>query len=73
VKRIIKEDERVKSIHDFHISDHNEATLIEFHAVVRADKLEKGKTHEDVRKELENLIESEIEDTKCRIILDIDF
>ncbi len=73
VKRIIQEDERVKSIHDFHISGYEEATLIEFHAVVRAGMLEKGKTHEDVRKELENLIESEIEDTKCRIILDIDF
>lgn len=73
VKRIIKKDERVKSIHDFHISDHEESRIIEFHAVVRADKLEKGKSHEDVRRELENLIENEIEKTKCRIILDIDF
>lgn len=73
VKRIIKEDERVKSIHDFHISDHEQTRLIEFHAVVRADKLEKGKSHEDVRKELESLIENSIEETKCKIILDIDF
>lgn len=73
VKKLIKEDERVKSIHDFHISDNDGARLIEFHAVVRAEKLEKSKSHEEVREELENLIENGIEEAKCRIILDIDF
>ena len=73
VKRIIKGDERVKSIHDFHISYNDDLTLIEFHAVVHADKIDKGRTHDDICKELEVRVEQEIEFSRCKIILDIDY
>lgn len=73
IKRLVKEDERVKSIHDFHISGNDGIRAVEFHAVVNAEKLEKGKSFEEVCAELEKKVEGQIENTTCKIILDIDF
>lgn len=73
VKRIIKEDERVKSIHDFYISENDDFSLIEFHAVIHADKIEKGKTHDEIGRELESRVEQEIGAIICKIIIDIDY
>lgn len=73
IKRIVKTDERVKSIHDFHITNSENIQMIEFHVVVNAEKLGKGINYDKVRSELESKVEESVENTSCRIILDIDF
>jgi hypothetical protein len=47
--------------------------MIEFHVVVNAEKLGKGINYDKVRSELESKVEESVENTSCRIILDIDF
>ncbi len=73
VKRIAKEDKRVKSIHDFHLEETEDGITIEFHAVVSGELIEKGKSFEEVKRELEEKVEQNIETAKCKVILDIDF
>ena len=73
IKRIVKSDERVKSIHDFHITNSENILMVEFHVVVNAEKLGKGINLDKVRSELESKVEDSVENTSCRIILDIDF
>lgn len=71
VKSIVKADPRVKSIHDFLILDGCEKNVVEFHAVVGNDKNINQMGINDLKKELEEIVEAEIKDIECRIIIDI--
>ncbi|WP_422486645.1 cation diffusion facilitator family transporter [Gudongella sp. DL1XJH-153] len=73
VKRIIKSDDRVLSIHDFQVLEEKDDRIIEFHAVVTDDKLSADKEYLELKRELERSVDQDIEGFKCRIILDIDF
>jgi divalent metal cation (Fe/Co/Zn/Cd) transporter len=73
VKKIIKSDERVLSIHDFQILEEIDVRIIEFHAVVTDDKLSADKEYLELKSELEKYVDEDIDGFKCRIILDIDF
>ncbi len=73
VKKIIKSDERILSIHDFQILEEKDDRIIEFHAVVTDDKLSVDKEYLELRREMESSVEESIDGFKCRIVLDIDF
>ncbi|MGM0395676.1 MAG: cation diffusion facilitator family transporter [Bacillota bacterium] len=72
VKLIIKSDERVQSMHDFNILQEKDERVVEFHVVVNGEKLS-DKDCQELKMELEKMVEDEIEEFRCRIILDIDF
>jgi cation diffusion facilitator family transporter len=73
VKKIVKADERVHSIHDFQVLEEGDQRIVELHTVVTDDNLSGDKEYEGLKKELEDAVDREIEGFKCRIILDIDF
>lgn len=71
VKSIVKADSRVKSIHDFLVLDGCDRKIVEFHAVVDNEKNIKGIAIDDLKRELEERVETEIDCVECRIIIDI--
>ena len=73
VKRVLKADERVQSIHDFNILDEVDERIVEFHVVVKGEKLPAHEDYQDLREELEKLVEDNIDGFQCRIVLDINF
>lgn len=73
VKKIIKADERVHSIHDFHILEEGNEKTVEFHVVVTDGKLSGERDYHSLKRELEKAVDDQIEGYNCRIILDIDF
>jgi len=73
VKKIIKADERVHSIHDFHILEEGNEKTVEFHVVVTDGKLSGERDYHSLKRELEKVVDDQIEGYNCRIILDIDF
>jgi cation diffusion facilitator family transporter len=73
VKKIIKADERVHSIHDFHILEEGNEKTVDFHVVVTDGKLSGERDYHSLKRELEKAVDDQIEGYNCRIILDIDF
>lgn len=71
VKSIVKADSRVNSIHDFLVLDGYDRKVVEFHAVVDNEKNIKGIAIDDLKRELEERVETEIDCVECRIIIDI--
>lgn len=73
VKRIIKQIDMVKSIHDFQIVEGEEGRIIELHVVIKGTNLNKNNDFEIIKNQLESKVEDMTEGYKCRIILDVDF
>ncbi len=71
VKKIVKADSRVQSIHDFLVLDGNDKNIVEFHALIDYEKNIKQMGINDLRKQLEKKVEAEIDNIECRIIIDI--
>lgn len=71
VKKIVKSDPRVQSIHDFLVLDGSDKNIVEFHAVIDNEKNIKQMGINDLKRQLEEKVEAEIENIECRIIIDI--
>lgn len=74
IKRLIRKNPNVRSMHDFVIldSDNNEK-IIEFHLVVDGNKLGRDDTEEAIRVEMEEIIEKHCRGKTCSIIVDIEY
>ena len=74
IKRLIRKNPNVRSMHDFVIldSDNNEK-IIEFHLVVDGNKLGRDDTEEAIRVEMEEIIEKHCKGKTCSIIVDIEY
>lgn len=74
IKRLIKKNPNVKSMHDFIVfkNDNNEK-IVEFHLVVDGNKLDKDDTEEAIRIEMEEIIERHCQNKICSIIVDIEY
>lgn len=73
IKHIIKENSIYKSMHDFHILDEGDETLVEFHVVVDGNLLEKEDNPKIVKEEIEDLVKDRCEDLECNIIVDVEY
>ncbi len=73
IKKIIKKNPLVKSMHDFNILEENEEETIEFHVVIDGNMLNKGDSDDSIKREMEEIIEEKCEGMKCSIIIDIDY
>lgn len=74
IKRIIKEDPKVKSMHDFLILDEeNGKEVVEFHLVVDGNMLGRDETEDSIRSKMEEVIEADCKDIICNIIVDFEF
>lgn len=74
IKHIIKENPKIKSMHDFLILDNkNGEDIIEFHLVVDGNKLERNEIEEVIKSTLEQQIEERYKNIKCNIIVDIEY
>lgn len=70
IKNLVKENPMYKSMHDFHILEDNS---VEFHMVVDGNILEKQGTPEELKTEIEELIEENCEDITCDIVVDVEY
>ncbi len=74
IKRIIKKNPKVKSMHDFLILEkENGKDVVEFHLVYDGNLLEKDEIDEMIKSEMEEIIEKHCKDIICNIIVDIEF
>lgn len=73
IKRIIKKDPIVKSMHDFQVLEDDKEEIIEFHVVVDGNMLNKEDTDESIKINIEEQIEEKCVGMKCNIVVDIDY
>lgn len=74
IKHILKENDKIKSMHDFQVLEAGTNDIIvEFHLVVDGNKMTKDETEEDLRDEMRQLIEERCESVKCIIVIDTEY
>jgi cation diffusion facilitator family transporter len=73
IKRILKADPVVKSIHDFQVLERENDKLIEFHLVIDGNKISKNTSKESIKESYESLINEKCTDIKCDVIVDIEY
>ncbi len=71
IKHIIKENPKIKSMHDFQMLE--DGNIIEFHLVVDGNKLNKHDTIDKLKKEMEQHIEERCSGIKCNLVIDIEY
>ncbi|TJX15425.1 cation transporter [Tissierella creatinini] len=73
IKKIIKKEPIVKSMHDFQILEDDKKEIIEFHVVVDGNLLNKEDTDDSIKESMEGIIEEKCIGMKCNIIVDIEY
>lgn len=74
VKKIISTFPNVKSMHDFHIvEDDLEYRIVDFHMVIDGNELKEPLEQEQLKLELEEVLEERFKDIKFDIIIDVKF
>ncbi|WFA08206.1 cation diffusion facilitator family transporter [Tissierella sp. Yu-01] len=73
IKRILKADPIVKSIHDFQLLEKDDGKEIEFHLVIDGNKISKTTSQEDLKADYESLIREKCTDKRCNLIVDIEY
>lgn len=73
MKQIIKENPKIKSMHDFQIFQTDEGMVVEFHLVVDGNKLNKYDTVDKLKEEMEQHIEERCSGIKCNLVIDIEY
>lgn len=73
IKHIIKENPRIKSMHDFQIFETDEGNVVEFHLVIDGNKLNKHDTVDKIKEEMEQHIEERCDEIKCNLVIDIEY
>lgn len=73
IKHIIKESPKIKSMHDFQIIESEDDDIVEFHLVLDGNKMDKSDTLENIKEEMENIIENRCNGVKCSLIIDIEY
>jgi divalent metal cation (Fe/Co/Zn/Cd) transporter len=73
IKRILKADPIVKSIHDFQLLEKDDVKEIEFHLVIDGNKISKTTSQEDLKADYESLIREKCTDKRCNLIVDIEY
>ncbi|MDD2446227.1 MAG: cation diffusion facilitator family transporter [Tissierellia bacterium] len=73
LKRLLKADPIVKSIHDFQLLENEEKKITEFHLVIDGNKLCRNKTPETLKDDFETFIKEKYPEISIDLIIDIEY
>lgn len=73
IKKIIKENPTIKSMHDFQVLEDSIKKVVEFHVVIDGNKISKNNSCEKIKNDIEQSIENKCKNVHGIIIVDIEY